>query len=261
MKRARIEVRDKKGIYDAVVEGLKVDIKDLGIRTVKGVGYVQVYNIYGNFTKKQLKKIAENIFDNYLLAFGGPDGVLIPYDRFRRTTLEDSILKDIFLKLLEKYKVVIISNQRYYDDPRTKELGLQSRLINYIPPHLRKNLTLYTSAGTFKIGFDEEGREIICKRNPDTLLLEIASEEAAETYDAEKICSVLKVGPIETRQAFIDALIDDKIATSEMTARRMIDWVVRRGSVNMFKDGKKNVYALETKYALQCKGLWPTCDS
>jgi len=108
---------------------------------------------------------------------------------------------------------------------------------------------------------DEEGREIICKRNPDTLLLEIASEEAAETYDVEKICSVLKAGPIETRQAFIDALIDDKIATSEMTARRMIDWVVRRGSVNMFKDGKKNIYALETKYALQCKGLWPVCDS
>jgi len=109
---------------------------------------------------KEMVSSAENIFNNYLLAFGGPDGVLIPYDRFRRTTLEDSILKDIFLKLLEKYKVVIISNQRYYDDPRTKELGLQSRLINYIPPHLRKNLTLYTSAGTFKIGFDEEGREI-----------------------------------------------------------------------------------------------------
>jgi len=108
---------------------------------------------------------------------------------------------------------------------------------------------------------DEEGRELICKRNPNTLLLEVASDEAVETYDIEKICSVLKAGPIETRQAFIDALIDDKVATSEMTARRMIEWAVRKGSVNVFREGKKNIYSLETKYALQCKGLWPTCDS
>jgi len=102
---------------------------------------------------------------------------------------------------------------------------------------------------------DEEGREIICKRDPDTLLLEIAKEEATETYDIEKICSVLKAGPIETRQAFIDALVDDKVAASEMTARRMIDWAVRRGSINMFKEGNKNIYSLETRYALQCKGV------
>ena len=108
---------------------------------------------------------------------------------------------------------------------------------------------------------DEEGRELICKRDPNTLLLEIASDEAGETYDLDKILSVLKAGPIETRQAFVDALLDDKVAGSERTARRMIEWAVRKGSVNMFKDGNKNIYALETKYALQCKGLWPVCDS
>jgi len=102
---------------------------------------------------------------------------------------------------------------------------------------------------------------LICKRDPNTLLLEIASDEAGETYDLDKILSVLKAGPIETRQAFVDALLDDKVAGSERTARRMIDWAVRKGSVNMFKDGNKNIYALETKYALQCKGLWPACDS
>ena len=108
---------------------------------------------------------------------------------------------------------------------------------------------------------DEEGKELICKRDPNTLLLEIASDEAGETYDLDKILSVLKAGPIETRQAFVDALLDDKVASSERTARRMIEWAVRKGSVNMFKDGNKNIYALETKYALQCKGLWPVCDS
>jgi len=102
---------------------------------------------------------------------------------------------------------------------------------------------------------DEEGRELICKRNPDTLLLEIASEEAGETYDLERICSVLKAGPIETRQAFVDALIDDKVAASERTARRMIDWGVRKGSIYAIKQGNKNIYSLDTEYTLRCKGL------
>ncbi len=34
MEYSRIEVRDKKGIYDAVSEGLKRDVKDLGINEV-----------------------------------------------------------------------------------------------------------------------------------------------------------------------------------------------------------------------------------
>ena len=108
---------------------------------------------------------------------------------------------------------------------------------------------------------DEEGRELICKRNPDTLLLEIASEEAGATYDLDKILSVLKAGPIETRGAFIDALLDDKIADSERTARRMIEWAARKGSVYVIKRGNKNIYALESEYSLQCKGLLSTCDS
>ena len=61
MKTARVEVRDKKGIYDAVAEGLKRDIKDLGIKTVEDVEYVQVYTFKGDVVKKDLHKIAEKI--------------------------------------------------------------------------------------------------------------------------------------------------------------------------------------------------------
>jgi phosphoribosylformylglycinamidine synthase len=61
MKYARIEVRDKKGIYDAVAEGLKKDIKDLGIKDVRGVEYIQVYTIRGNFFRKELCRIAEDV--------------------------------------------------------------------------------------------------------------------------------------------------------------------------------------------------------
>jgi len=61
MKNARIEVRDKKSIYDAVAEGLKIDIKDLGIKSVKDIEYVQVYTVQGDFLERQLKKIAEEV--------------------------------------------------------------------------------------------------------------------------------------------------------------------------------------------------------
>ncbi|MFQ5952165.1 MAG: phosphoribosylformylglycinamidine synthase subunit PurS, partial [Candidatus Omnitrophota bacterium] len=61
MRYARIEVKDKKGVYDAVAEGLKRDIKDLGIKTVKDVEYIQVYTLQGNITTKKLHIIASEI--------------------------------------------------------------------------------------------------------------------------------------------------------------------------------------------------------
>ncbi len=61
MKYARIEVRDKEHIYDAVAEGLKKDIQDLGIKGVTATEYIQVYTLEGNFTKNDLKTIAIDI--------------------------------------------------------------------------------------------------------------------------------------------------------------------------------------------------------
>ena len=61
MKTGRIEVRDKKGIYDAVAEGLKKDILDLGIKSVKDVEYIQVYTVRGKFSRENLKTLAKEI--------------------------------------------------------------------------------------------------------------------------------------------------------------------------------------------------------
>lgn len=58
MKYARIEVRDKEHIYDAIAEGLKKDIQDLGVKGVKGTEYIQVYTLEGNFSQKDLKRVA-----------------------------------------------------------------------------------------------------------------------------------------------------------------------------------------------------------
>ncbi|MFH1799144.1 MAG: phosphoribosylformylglycinamidine synthase subunit PurL [Candidatus Omnitrophota bacterium] len=61
MKHARIEVKDKKEIYDAVAEGLKKDIRDLGIKGVDEVEYAVVYNFHGEFSKKDLINISADV--------------------------------------------------------------------------------------------------------------------------------------------------------------------------------------------------------
>lgn len=101
---ARIEVRDKKGIYDAVAEGLKRDIKDLGIKGVRGVEYVRVYTVHGKFSKKDLKVLSSGILtDNisqeysYDRPFGARDGktrvVEIAYNPGVMDPVEESVIK------------------------------------------------------------------------------------------------------------------------------------------------------------------------
>lgn len=58
---ARLEVRDKKGIYDAVSEGLKTGILDLGIKGVEDVEYIQVYSFRGKLSSKNINRIARHI--------------------------------------------------------------------------------------------------------------------------------------------------------------------------------------------------------
>ncbi|MFH1395399.1 MAG: phosphoribosylformylglycinamidine synthase subunit PurL [Candidatus Omnitrophota bacterium] len=61
MNCARIEVRDKENIYDAVSVGVKRDILDLGIKTVKDVEYIQVYTLRGNLLAEEAVCIAKNL--------------------------------------------------------------------------------------------------------------------------------------------------------------------------------------------------------
>ena len=57
----KIEVRDKPGIFDAVGEGVKSDILDFGIKTVKGVRFIQVYTIEGEFTPEEITRICAEL--------------------------------------------------------------------------------------------------------------------------------------------------------------------------------------------------------
>ena len=53
-----IEVKDKEGIFDAVGEGVKKDILDLGIEGIRDVRFSQAYILKGALTEADAKKIA-----------------------------------------------------------------------------------------------------------------------------------------------------------------------------------------------------------
>ncbi|MCX5706351.1 MAG: phosphoribosylformylglycinamidine synthase subunit PurL [Candidatus Omnitrophica bacterium] len=73
----KIEVKDKSGIFDCLGEGIKKDILDLGIKSVREVNFLQVYNIEGNILEDQIKKICEELLvdriaQDYLIVTDAP---------------------------------------------------------------------------------------------------------------------------------------------------------------------------------------------
>ncbi len=57
----KIEIKERKGIFDAIGEGIKRDILDLGIKTVQGVSFAQVYTLEGNLSEEETKKICDEL--------------------------------------------------------------------------------------------------------------------------------------------------------------------------------------------------------
>ncbi|MDD5281414.1 MAG: phosphoribosylformylglycinamidine synthase subunit PurL [Candidatus Omnitrophica bacterium] len=57
----KIEIVDKPGIFDAIGQGVRKDILDLGINSVKEVKFIQVYTLEGNLTENQVVKICDEL--------------------------------------------------------------------------------------------------------------------------------------------------------------------------------------------------------
>jgi phosphoribosylformylglycinamidine synthase II len=57
----RIEVSEKKGIFDAVGEGIKRDILDLGIAGIRDVRFIPVYCIDGGLSRREITAICEEL--------------------------------------------------------------------------------------------------------------------------------------------------------------------------------------------------------
>jgi len=57
----KIAVKDKPGVFDAVGQGVRKDILDLGIKTVREVRFEQIFTIEGTIDEGQIKKICEEL--------------------------------------------------------------------------------------------------------------------------------------------------------------------------------------------------------
>ena len=69
----KIEIQEKLGIFDAVGEGIKKDILDLGITSVQDVRFAQVYTLEGDLSEDDVRRICEelltdNISQKYFLS-------------------------------------------------------------------------------------------------------------------------------------------------------------------------------------------------
>lgn len=76
----KIEVVDKPGIFDAVGQGVKKDILDLGIESVKEVKFIQVYFITGSLAEGQITCICEELLTDkvaqeYSIIVSSPAGI------------------------------------------------------------------------------------------------------------------------------------------------------------------------------------------
>ncbi len=65
--RYKIEVKDKPGIFDAIGQGVKKDILDLGIKSVREVKFIQVYTLEGNLACGQITSICEELLTDKIL--------------------------------------------------------------------------------------------------------------------------------------------------------------------------------------------------
>ncbi len=57
----RIEIKDKPGIFDAVGAGLKKDILDLGVNSVRAVQFAQAYTLEGVLSQGEVEKICRDL--------------------------------------------------------------------------------------------------------------------------------------------------------------------------------------------------------
>ena len=57
----KIEIKDKPGVFDAVGEGVKKDILDLGITCEREVRFAQVYLLEGNLSEDEVGTICAEL--------------------------------------------------------------------------------------------------------------------------------------------------------------------------------------------------------
>ncbi|HNX90422.1 MAG TPA: phosphoribosylformylglycinamidine synthase subunit PurL [Candidatus Omnitrophota bacterium] len=88
MKKIRIEVRNKKGEYDAVVETLKRDVKDIGINVLKDAEYIEVYTLSGEIEASDADRIAFELLADRVIQEYNIAGGFVPVSGVHSETVE-----------------------------------------------------------------------------------------------------------------------------------------------------------------------------
>ena len=102
----KIEIKEKSGTFDAVGEGIKKDILDLGIKSVRGLRFIQVYLLEGELSATQIERVSgelltDKISQDYSINgkedSRGKDGFVIEvaYNPGVMDPVEESALKAI----------------------------------------------------------------------------------------------------------------------------------------------------------------------
>ncbi|MDP8258481.1 MAG: phosphoribosylformylglycinamidine synthase subunit PurL [Candidatus Aadella gelida] len=165
MKYARIEVRDKKGIYDAVAENLKTDIRDINIKNIKEIEYVQVYTLEGDFSKKELTLMAKEVLTDKVSQESNTSGgfsharsknvhvIEIAYNPGVMDPVSESAMKaarDMGIKSIEKgatsKKYVISGNLTSLQIKNITDKLLYNKIVQHVtdPNEKEKHLSSYS---------------------------------------------------------------------------------------------------------------------
>ena len=148
----KIEIRNRKGVFDPLGNGVKKDILDLGIRGVKKVNVSQVFIISGDINESDAKRIAkellaDSITEEYCLGGGwkvkggGCKVVKIAYNQGVMDPVEDSARKAI--RDMGIYGVKSIKTEKkYFIEGKIKEQDFKAicekLLYNKVIQHVVK---------------------------------------------------------------------------------------------------------------------------
>ncbi|MFA5089959.1 MAG: phosphoribosylformylglycinamidine synthase subunit PurL [Candidatus Omnitrophota bacterium] len=158
----RIEIKNKRGIFDALGCGIARDIQDLGIKSVAAVYFTQVYNIEGDITRNEAEKIAkelltDEVFQGYRLSSSGAPAarkdstmtVEVAYNAGVMEPSEESILKGI--SDLGVKGVISVKSARLYTikgkiSPRQLKTISEKLLYNKLIQHVVKPVSIKKAA-------------------------------------------------------------------------------------------------------------------
>ncbi|MEK6727182.1 MAG: phosphoribosylformylglycinamidine synthase subunit PurL [Candidatus Omnitrophota bacterium] len=118
-----IEIKDKPETFDAIAEGIKKDILDLGIKSARDVSFMQVYILEGDLSEAQAERISDELLvdkisqsysinggkkgagkDEFVVEVAYNPGVMDPVEESTLKAIRDlGIEEDLCVKTAKKY--------------------------------------------------------------------------------------------------------------------------------------------------------------